>query len=471
MINRGSRSKKRGEIGRQRVLTTVGTKLMGARFQGITLGAASNGYGTINGTDSKTGWNWSTNTVFGAKPRIQYLGGNASASIVSTTDYEGVTSQVLQLVIAAQSGVDQCILLLEPTETITEYLQRGRLKLASNIASALGSGGWVACGPEMKTAGDYRVNCQIGIVGSTPRFNVAMDNNANGGLPPSGQMTNFYGSPVYNFDFTVPVGLWYQYELYFKRSDTAGRITWKINGSTVFDMDNIDTIGVNSALINRMMLGSSYASGGNVVQVDDVEMWDYSGVGGGGGSQNTTPQVLHLNSAANTLLTTFHNMSSTAVNTETEGAGGITGGAAEELLTNGTLAAQFITTKAPVGGFTLPAASTVSFRFSGNDPNNSGFRLRAKLAKRSAAGTETAIGTYNDDANLTSAFGAYIWSGTIASEVAFAEDDRLIVRFFIYLAAGGNVTGGYVSFSVGGHGNGNPSNITIPTTVAWKAAP
>lgn len=472
MLRRAQKfASRRGSI-RRRILAGSPVQLMKARFQGVTLGAQSNGYGAILGTDSRTGWNWTDNTVFGAKPRIQYIGGNASAAIVSATDYQGVTSQVLQVSIAGQTGIDQCILLLEPTETLTEFIMRGRLKLAANIATALGGGGWLAPGPELKSAGDYRINCQVGNLSGppvTPRFNVAMDNNANGGLPPNGQMTNFYGSPVYNFDAAVPVGVWYQYELYVRRSNTTGRITWKINGATVFDMDNIDTIGVNNAEINRLMLGSAYASGANTVQIDDVEVLDASG-SSETPEQNTTPQTLFMNHTANSSLTSFRNLATTSSNVESEGAGGVAGGAVEELLTNGTLAAQFITQRAPAGGFTLPSGSTVSFKFTGNDPNGSGYRLRAKLIRRSAAGVETAIGTFDDNANL-GAYGAYTWNGVVPSNVVFAEDDRLGVRYLIFSAAGGVMPGGYVSFAVGAPAGGNVSTVTLPTTVSWKAAP
>lgn len=195
-------------------------------------------------------------------------------------------------------------------------------------------------------------------------------------------------------------------------------------------------------------------------------------VAGAAEPPNTDPMNLRLQADVVPTLTDYRRLHPSSWGTEAgNGGGGVSGGVAERLLGDEP-PAQFLTGPVPSGGMLLQEGLTVAFSISARDPNNAGetphYRLRAKLFKRAANGDETPIGTYDDDAVLTTATSpALTWNGTLSGNTAFAAGDRLGLRLYVIAPAGGNIAGGFVSVGVGDADW--QSSITIPTTVAFEA--
>jgi hypothetical protein len=102
---------------------------------------------------------------------------------------------------------------------------------------------------------------------------------------------------------------------------------------------------------------------------------------------------------------------------------------------------EWISGRAPSGGFTLSGTMTFSIWARENNMNaNCG--ARSKVFKRTAAGVETLIGgPYNDGVEFGTSAAEMVWTGTPTS-TAFAENDRLIVRY--YITNVGTMAGGFV---------------------------
>lgn len=131
---------------------------------------------------------------------------------------------------------------------------------------------------------------------------------------------------------------------------------------------------------------------------------------------------------------------------------------------------EWISGRAPSGGFTLSGA--VSIKLNANESNtaaNAGGRLR--LYKRTSAGVETELSGSPSDkgAEFTASLAAITWSFTPSSGMSFAEDDRLIVRFFI-TNAGGTMAGSRTATMRYNNTSGNTgdTSITLTETVAFK---
>ena len=111
--------------------------------------------------------------------------------------------------------------------------------------------------------------------------------------------------------------------------------------------------------------------------------------------------------------------------------------------TAGGTVLEFISGRVPSGGFTL--SGTMSFSIWAHESNmsaNAG--ARARVFKRTSGGTETEVGggPYNDGVEFSTPNTAEMtWTGTPTS-TAFAEDDRIIVRYYI-TNAGGTMASGY----------------------------
>lgn len=92
---------------------------------------------------------------------------------------------------------------------------------------------------------------------------------------------------------------------------------------------------------------------------------------------------------------------------------------------------EWISGRAPSGGFTL--AGTMTFSIWARESNmNANCGARARVFKRTAAGVETEVGggPYNDGVEFGTGATEMVWTGAPTS-TAFAEDDRLIVRYYI----------------------------------------
>ena len=98
--------------------------------------------------------------------------------------------------------------------------------------------------------------------------------------------------------------------------------------------------------------------------------------------------------------------------------------------TSGGAIAQFISGRAPVGGFTLTNTDISVWLAQSSLLNNAGGRYR--IFKRTAAGVETDItGTpFDNGIEATASNAEYTWSGNVTDTV-FAEDDRVLLKVYV----------------------------------------
>lgn len=99
--------------------------------------------------------------------------------------------------------------------------------------------------------------------------------------------------------------------------------------------------------------------------------------------------------------------------------------------TTGGAVAEWISGRVPAGGFTL--SGTMTFSIWAHESNmNANCGARARVFKRTAAGSESEIGggPWNDGVEFGTAAAEMVWTGTPTS-TAFDENDRIIVRYYI----------------------------------------
>lgn len=98
--------------------------------------------------------------------------------------------------------------------------------------------------------------------------------------------------------------------------------------------------------------------------------------------------------------------------------------------TAGGSVVQFISGRAPVGGFTLTSTDISVWLLQSSLLNNVGGRYR--IFKRTAAGVETDItGTpFDSGIEATAVNAEYAWTGNVTDTV-FAEDDRVLLKVYV----------------------------------------
>lgn len=135
--------------------------------------------------------------------------------------------------------------------------------------------------------------------------------------------------------------------------------------------------------------------------------------------------------------------------------------------TAGGTVAEWISGRVPTGGFTLSGTMTFSI-WARESSMNANIGARARVFKRTDAGVETEIGggPWNDDVEFGTSGVEIVWTGTPTS-TAFAENDRIIVRYYITnigtMASGHTGTLNYDSPAAGAD-----SFFQINETVAFK---
>lgn len=109
--------------------------------------------------------------------------------------------------------------------------------------------------------------------------------------------------------------------------------------------------------------------------------------------------------------------------------------------TAGGTVLEWISGRSPAGGWTLSGTMTFSI-WANQSHMNANCGARARVFKRTAAGVESEIGggPYNDGVEFGTSAAEMTWTGTPTS-TAFAEDDRLIVRY--YITNQGTMGGGF----------------------------
>ena len=140
--------------------------------------------------------------------------------------------------------------------------------------------------------------------------------------------------------------------------------------------------------------------------------------------------------------------------------------------TAGGAVLEWISGRVPAGGFTL--AGTMTFSIWAIESNmNANAGARARVFKRTAAGSESEIGggPWNDGIEFSpTADTEMVWTGTPTS-TAFAENDRIIVR--IYITNAGTMGGGFtctITYDAADAATGD-SFFQINETVTFKAEP
>lgn len=134
----------------------------------------------------------------------------------------------------------------------------------------------------------------------------------------------------------------------------------------------------------------------------------------------------------------------------------------------------WISGKSPAGGWTLGLGSTMTFNIWAQESNmNANAGGRARVYKRTAAGVETEIaGPFDDGVEFgaTGQRGVFNWTGNAPSATSFAEDDRIIARYFITgvgtMATGYTCTLGYSDDVADADGD---TWFQLTETVAFKS--
>ena len=118
--------------------------------------------------------------------------------------------------------------------------------------------------------GDYRVEAYVMTYGSdTPYWVVLGDNNAGGGAP----LKNDWR--IADHSLPVPVGRWFKFEVYWRRSDGAdGRVWAAVDGHTIADRQG-PNMGARNLPINRIMAPMLYTGQRMPAYqwIDDLQVW------------------------------------------------------------------------------------------------------------------------------------------------------------------------------------------------------
>lgn len=171
----------------------------------------------------------------------------------------------------------------------------------------------------------------------------------------------------------------------------------------------------------------------------------------------------------NAIGATYFDMVTTAGGgTDTATAATTTAGT-EIQLTKNAAVIQWVSGRAPSGGFTLTTSDVSLWLAESNMNANCGGRFR--VFKRTGAGVETEIGGPFDDGvefPVTTPI-EHLWIGNV-TDTAFAENDRILLKLYI-TAAGGTMASGHtctLTFNGPDAATGD-SFFNIAETVAFKA--
>ena len=139
--------------------------------------------------------------------------------------------------------------------------------------------------------------------------------------------------------------------------------------------------------------------------------------------------------------------------------------------TAGGSTVAWISGRVPAGGFTLTDADISLWELESNMSANIGGRFR--LFKRTSAGviTELVGGPFDDGVEMSTTNQEDLWatSTTGLTDTAFAEDDRIILRYYLtnILTMGGSFTG-TMTFNAADATTGD-SFLNLAETVVFKS--
>lgn len=135
--------------------------------------------------------------------------------------------------------------------------------------------------------------------------------------------------------------------------------------------------------------------------------------------------------------------------------------------TNGGSVIQWVSGRAPAGGFTLTSTDIQIWAQESQGTANCGGRYR--VFKRTSAGVETELGggPFNDGVEFGTSSAAMTWIGNV-TDTAFAEDDRILLKVYITnigtMGSGKNCT-----LTYDGATGVSDSWLNLAETVTFKA--
>lgn len=176
------------------------------------------------------------------------------------------------------------------------------------------------------------------------------------------------------------------------------------------------------------------------------------------------------NTQDNAIGATYFDMITAAGGSADTATAATTTGGTEIQLTKNSQVIQWVSGRAPAGGFTLTTTDVSLWLAESNMNANCGGRYR--VFKRAAGGTETELGggPFDDGVEfpVTTPI-EHLWTGNV-TDTAFAEDDRILLKLYI-TAAGGTMASGHtctLTFNAPDAATGD-SFFNIAETVAFKA--
>jgi hypothetical protein len=242
----------------------------------------------INGKDSWTGFTWPP-ILNSSNARYQMLANAGSAPSPSTIDQymwnevqtvtgpKGTQTRAMYSHIAKSgccgtgeqgSGSTQLPYLIYPQSDVKELYVSKWLKLQGDLSQKMGSGNWRAIFETKTTDTDHRLVVYVNTDSSgKPYWMVRTD---------SWTPTHVDFWRDYNYDVAVPVGQWFKFEAYFKRSaGSDGRVWVAVNGKVITDKYG-PTMGPNKSPINRVFLTQLYSGSSYPIYqwVDNVQVWN-----------------------------------------------------------------------------------------------------------------------------------------------------------------------------------------------------
>lgn len=267
--------------------------------QGVTLNAPSNFFPTgtgawqsITGTDQDSKYTWPPK--FG---NINYAGlqlitrGQVTPSTIGDYVTTGIRKipelitpmrELLQVMREPGKAGDCCdqipLMLTGPWNNgdVNEVYMSYWFRHADDLAQRISTGGW-RMQFEFKTGGynntgggDYRIGTNIVLRNGKPAWLTISDNNAN--IPNTVVTRNWLAE---NTVVPVPVGQWFKYEVYWKRSTGSdGRFWSAVNGQVI-----VDKFGPNKGKyklpITRIMVNNAYSGYQNPTEsrTSSLEIW------------------------------------------------------------------------------------------------------------------------------------------------------------------------------------------------------
>lgn len=272
----------------------MASKLFQSNFgPSVVLGSATNGFRTLSGTDSSSGFNWTQGAAFNChQPRIQQLDDglgqgiydNGIETLVGPT---GIPTTALRMRMTAENtssgGYAQDAFVFEPGIPITEIYYEFDLKLSalSSILKTDGINNWMVVS-EWKTGGLWNTTAPYG---GDLRNQLAIQRNNDGTFIWVWHLDTNANDPSVPFktlvttvSSLVPIkdNTWYKVQAYVKRSTGAdGLISWKVNGVELVHHTG-PNYGQNLANINRIFLAMVYFGGiaPSAVWITNLQIWN-----------------------------------------------------------------------------------------------------------------------------------------------------------------------------------------------------